>query len=397
MKCPHCHNENDQGPEKCRYCNAKLGPSLRIPSLKSADAHKTRILKMLAESLRVFKPEYSDHFLCPTCLDVIPLSRKDEITAAHIIPKAAKGKLKTYLCDKCNHSFGTNQDKWFGEFLKTVDTGILRYIPTNIKEGIFWVDDIKVNGAWQKDKDGALVFYIRTDRNSPTTNKVIAEKFKIRPPSLRIRIPVPLRQHRRMIDVGFLTAGYLMWFVALGYSWVLQEHLNPIREQIREPDNDILRSQFIAYCEGVRWPEPWIGLITVNGEILLTMGLENCLVLFPPADRPDIYHKIDLSRPSQIGSDIRQIHFSSTPFYGPSVNIFLENRILVFPNADHPLSAARTILFTPDSIHGKELYSVSKDQAEELKKSHDVVSLRSDFSPLIGPWNLSEREKKARK
>lgn len=397
MKCPHCHKETDPVAGACKHCHAKLGPALRIPSSKSAKAYKIKILKMLSESLKVFKPEYSEHFLCPTCLDVIPLNRKDEITEAHIIPRAVKGKLKTYLCDKCNHSFGSNQDKWFGEFLKTVKTGIPRYIPTDIKEGAFFIDDIKVNGAWQEDKDGSLAFYIRADRNSPTINKMIAEKFKTRPPSLKISIPMPILQNRRLIEIGFLTAGYLMWFGALGYSWVLQDHLNPIREQIRNPEKEILKSQFIVYCEGIRWPEPWIGLITIDDEIWLTMGLENSLVLFPPADRPNIYEKMKMDRPNQIGSDIRRIYFSPKPFYGPSVNVLFENRFLVFPNAVRSTRSSTTILFTSGSIQGQICHSISKDEADELKKRDDVMNIKPEFSPIIANWELIERKEKVRK
>jgi hypothetical protein len=397
MKCPQCHQENDPGAGACEHCHTKLGPSLRIPSSKSAKTYKIKILKMLSESLKVFKPEYNEHFLCPTCLDVIPLNKKDEITEAHIIPRVVKGKIKTYLCDKCNHSFGTKQDKWFGELLKTVNTGIPRYIPTDIKEGAFRIDDIKVNGAWQEDKDGVLAFYIRTDRNSPAINKAIAEKFKTRPPSLKVSVPIPILKNKRMIEIGFLTAGYLMWFGALGYSWVLQDHLNPIREQIRNPDKEILKSQFIVYCDGIRWPEPWIGLITIDDEIFLTMGLENSLVLFPPADRPNIYEKINLNRPNQIGTDIRRIQFSPKPFYGPSVYVMFENRFLVFPNAMHSTRSSTAILFMRGSIQGRICHSISEEEADELRKKDNVVNFKSEFSPIIANWKLSERKEKLRK
>lgn len=381
----------------CKRCYARIVPNLAIPSLKSAKTYKDHTLKMLSESLKVFIPEYNEHFLCPTCLDVLPLSRKAEITEAHIIPKAARGRRKTYLCDKCNHSFGSKQDKWLVEFLKTVNMGIPRYIPTDIKEGAFWIDDIKVNGAWHEDKDGTLAFYIHTDRNSPALNKMIMEKFKTRPPSLKFRVPVPILQNRRMIEIGFLTAGYLMWFDALGYSWVLQEHLNSIREQIRNPEKKILESKFIVYCEGARWQEPWIGLITIDEEIYLTMGLENGLVLFPPADRPNIYENIDSRRTGQIGSDIRRLIFPRLPCYGPSVNVMFENRILVFPNAMHKISSSRTILFTRDSIHCRELYSITKVQSDELKKKDSTVKFVPTYSPIISNWAFTERTAKIRK
>ncbi len=398
MKCPHCNQENDIGASFCKHCLTKIAPNLAIPSSKSAKVYKNHTLKMLSESLKVFIPEHNEHFLCPTCLDVLPLGRKTEITEAHIIPKAVKGKRRTFLCDKCNHSFGSKQDKWLVEYLKAVKTGIPRYIiPTDIKEGAYWIDDIKINGAWHEDKDGSLAFYIYTDRNSPILNKMIIEKFKNRPLNPTFRVPVPILKNRRMIEIGFLTAGYLMWFDALGYSWVLQDHLDPIREQIRNPENDILKSKFLVYCEGARWPEPWIGMITIENQVFLTMGFDNGLVLLPPADRPNVYKEINLDRNEQIGSDIRRFIFPRVPFYGPSVRVMFENRILVFPNASHKASLSRTILFTRDSPHSQELYPISKEQSEELKKKGGTVTFVPDYSPIISDWTFSERAEKIKR
>jgi hypothetical protein len=66
-----------------------------------------------------FFPSTKNHFMCPTCLDKIPLTQKDLISEAHIIPESAGGKPETFLCrKKCNSFFGTNQDKWFGEIIR---------------------------------------------------------------------------------------------------------------------------------------------------------------------------------------------------------------------------------------------------------------------------------------
>lgn len=391
MKCPRCKNENPSNAAICLHCKAKLAPSLKIPSSKGSKAYKLKILKMLSENLKVFKPDYAEHFLCPICLEAIPLKRYEEISEAHIIPKAAGGNLKTYLCKRCNNTFGTRQDKWFGEFLKTVDPEKPKLFSTDIKEGSFWIDDLKINGAWQEDKTGGLSFYIRKDRNSPGTNKLIEEKFKNRPPSVKLRVSVPILKYKRMIEVGFLTAGYLMWFGALGYSWVLQEHLNPIREQILNPDKDLLKGQFIVFCEQVRW-RPWIGLATIEDEIVLVMGLENVLVLFPPTDRPHLYSKFESYPPTKIGKDLRPVSFSPKPFYGPCVRVLYNDRFLVFPSVFPPTNASIGILFTSGSVEGQVLYPVSREKAEELKKMDNVVRIRPEFSPLIKDWKITERK-----
>lgn len=362
-------------------------PLFRIPSSRKSKIFKMQILRMFSDNLKVFFPELQDHFMCPTCLTPIPLENKKRITEAHIIPKAAQGKLKTYLCSKCNSRFGSKQDKWFGEYLKMINKDIPEVFSTDIRDGYFWIDGKKINGKWERGKNNELIFYIHKDKNPPSVIKLLEEKFRSKPPRINLKVSFPILKNKKMIEIGFLTAGYLMWFGCLGYSWVLQEHLDPIREQIMNPEKNILKTKFIAFCKGIRW-KPWIGLVTIANEIFLTMGLENCLVLFPPADRPQIYSKLgdDLSR--HIGTDIRPIQFSPEPFYGPSVNIMFNNRILVFPNAEHKMNMSTTILFTSDSVEGKILHSINKEEADSLTQRQNVVRIRPDFSPLVKKWNI---------
>jgi len=344
---------------------------------------------MLSDNLKVHFPSLNNHFLCPTCQTAISLNKKNKITEAHIIPKAARGALKTYLCDKCNSFFGTNQDKWFGEYLKIMNKGIPEIFSTDIKDGCFWIDNIKVNGNYETGENNELNFIINKDRNPPAIFEQLINKFQGKPPSISLRISLPILKNKRLIEIGFLTAGYLMWFGALGYSWVLQEHLNIVREQILNPNQEILKTRFIAFCEGIRWKKPWIGLVSIANEILLTMGLENCLVLFPPADRPDICSKLGNEISYYIRRDIRLIHFSPKPFYGPSVSVCYDNRLLVWPNAEHNMTLHTAIVFTSDSLVGKVLSrSISRQEAEELKKNYDVTVISPEVSPKIGKWEI---------
>jgi hypothetical protein len=79
---------------------------------------KTKLLKRYADNLKCFYPDLNDYFICPTCFSKIPIKETGSISEAHIIPKAAGGSFKTFLCCKCNSLFGSHQDKWFGEFIK---------------------------------------------------------------------------------------------------------------------------------------------------------------------------------------------------------------------------------------------------------------------------------------
>jgi len=187
---------------------------------------KKQILRMLSENLEMFYPEHKNSFMCSACFSVIPISNLDQISQAHIVPKSAGGKLKTFLCKKCNSRFGAKQDKWFGEIIKIANDKKSSLFATQIRDSYFLIDDIKVNGHWEQNQDGGFSFFIHIDRNSPDVNRMINEKFGKHPPKIQLSIPFPILRNQRLIEVGYLTAAYLMWFGLLGYSWALQSHLN---------------------------------------------------------------------------------------------------------------------------------------------------------------------------
>ena len=217
-----------------------------------AKGYKKDILKMLSNNLGYFYPDIKDHFMCPTCLAKIPIKNVKEISEAHIIPTAAGGELKTFLCRKCNSLFGTKQDKWFGELVKLYQNDKPSIYAASIKEKFFMIDDIKVNGCWEKDENHNFSFTIHKNRNSPEVNRLIKDKFYCSPPKTSLSFPLPLLRNQSLINVGFLTAGYLMWFGYLGYSWVLQQHLDIVRKQILRSRTGYNPSQLRSYLQRSR-------------------------------------------------------------------------------------------------------------------------------------------------
>lgn len=356
-----------------------------------AKISKTEILRMLSKNLAVFFPGLQNHFMCPTCLTPIPLHKKEKITEAHIIPRAARGKIKTYLCDKCNSLLGRKQDKWFGEHLKLINKKVATIFATDIKDGHFWIDNIRVNGTWKIEQNNEFAFYIHKDRNSPLVNELMRKKFEARPDQIEIRGAIPILKHRKMVEIGYLTAGYLMWFGALGYSWILQSHLDQIREQILNPEKDILKTRFITYCNGVRW-KPWFGLVTVADEIMLTVGLENCMVFFQPADRPEVYSKLGDDFTGYIGKDFRPLEFWKKPYYGPPVSVMFDNRVLVAPNASFDASSHIIIHFSSFSDKAQTLGSVSKEKFKKLEKTPGAVKIHPDFTHELKEWKLKKNK-----
>jgi hypothetical protein len=336
-------------------------------------ASKTTILTRFAANLHAHRPELREHFLCPTCLTVIPLQEKHRISEAHIIPKAAGGTAETYLGKKCNDRFGSRQDKWLGEWVRLAKDPARSLLSTKIKDGHFWIDEMKVNGSWERDQKGELFFHIHGPQNAPATITAIEQKFAARPWRVNVRVSLPLLRQQRMSMVGFLTAGYLMWFKALGYSWVLQPHLDPVREQIMHPEKDILGTSFFVFAEGQRW-QPWIGLLSFEDELALTVGLDNVLVFFPPVDRPHLYST--LGRLSEIPSPtIRTFQYPSRPYVGPAVHVAFKNRLLVSPDTEGSGRCQPIFLYLTEDMKAHRLYPISEERFQQIAQLPDVEHL----------------------
>ncbi len=347
---------------------------------------KAEILKHLSINLEVFRPDLKNHFLCPVCLTAIPLTEKSKISEAHIIPKAAKGKLKTYLCTKCNSFLGTNQDKWFGEFIKVMRKES-SFITTNAKEGNFFVDDIRVNGKYKENDDGRISFYYRTDKNSPKTVRLLNDKFKRRPSEIQIRMSYPLMMNKNKIKIGFLTAGYLYWFGTFGYSWVFQKHLDDVRKQILNPDKEILPSKYFAHSKELNYkPElrykPWIGVIPLGHILVPAMGFEQFIVFYPPADNHQLYQKLNNAAYNCSLSELRIINFALSPPYGPPVGVICEDNVLVLPETKR-LSEGVFLYFSKEHEEGTILKAVTDEEADKMpntiRKEYDLRSSRTEI------------------
>jgi hypothetical protein len=152
---------------------------------------KSLALSHLAQHLHRFYPELSDCFVCPTCLAKIPLSKTSQISEAHIIPDAAGGRLRTYLCRDCNSMFGAKQDKWFGEYahLRKEKKDLLE---TRVKAGYFKIDGIRYGGTFTADRKHGLELIINKNRTEPEALKELERRSRMEGfDNAQISIPIP--------------------------------------------------------------------------------------------------------------------------------------------------------------------------------------------------------------
>jgi hypothetical protein len=143
---------------------------------KSSKKKRRRYLELLSANLRFFYPKLSNKFMCPVCFKKIDLGDNNEISDAHIIPRAAGGNRKAFLCRKCNSDFGSKQDKWFGELIRLTESKE-NIVQTKIKEDSFFLCNKKVRGRFEYMPEKGMEVLIHKDRNPPEVNDYFMRQF----------------------------------------------------------------------------------------------------------------------------------------------------------------------------------------------------------------------------
>lgn len=342
---------------------------------------KINILDKFSRNLRAFYPELDNHFMCPICLEIIPLTEQSKISEAHIVPRSAGGGLKTYLCTKCNSEFGSQQDKWMGEYVR-LRRRRQSLLHTSLKRDYFKIGGVRVGGTFEVSPTGGLNFLIRTDMTSPKSLELLQSKVAEYRRSGRstISVPIPLLENRDLVNIGFLTLAYLMWFKELGYSWALQNHLQPIRDQIQNPSKKIILEAFLAVCEDQIFERPWIGVGHVRGELTLLTGMSDRIVFLPPADREYFYSQLGSGFDNLRLSDYRILQFSVRHYYNMPVGVMFGDRVIVAPD---PILKGTVpgnfILFLPGEGSPRLLRPVSEKECEQLRQLPNAVAIRPRY------------------
>lgn len=340
---------------------------------------KQKYLNELGVNLQYYYPVRTDCFLCPVCLNFTSLKFKNKISIAHIVPKYAKGNLKTLLCQKCNSDFGRKQDKWFGEFLRLLKEE-KHYLQTAIKPSYFHIDGVKINGTFDFTSDNRVKVLIKSARNSSEINSIVRNDFRQNAPK-SIKFSIPILQQERNFRVGFLTAAYLMFFATFGYSWVLQSYLAPIRNQILSPEDDIVKDIYFAKFTDVD-NEAWIGVIDFMGKYALSAGFMGYGVVIPPVTDVNIYSYILQRTKGTKNTNIPSVAyypmvFTNRHLYDAPVNLMFDKKLMFASDAYvNNLLQAITIHFSPEINEAQFLYPTPDAAYEKMRNEPDAQEIK---------------------
>jgi hypothetical protein len=254
------------------------------------------------EGVRAFQNLTADQreiYFCPLCKR--GFSRKaleaKVLTLEHVPPRSLGGKELLLTCKKCNSIAGHTVDSAVHarerqqEFFKALVSRTGKFEgDIKLKMG-----DETLNFVLVADGESRLV-QLRPRGNDPKAIKRLQdelERYVVEKTWNRQKFNVsPVRGfHQWQSKVGDLRIAYLLAFAAFGYFYAFNERLDPIREQLAEPEQRKLEG-FWRFLGWGQLQRRTMAIVTEPIE-LLYVCLGNSVVLLPWIAGPDnLYSEI---------------------------------------------------------------------------------------------------------
>ena len=189
-------------------------------------------------------PLRGECYACPCCLG---LYRRDavasrDLTIEDVPPKALGGRPMLLTCKACNNEAGTKLDAHAA--MQAVGDSLARGIDIgrSIKATSF-ADGVPLRGE-ARMSNGSLLFTGIPEQNAPAALaqfEAALAAYGSSNPGKGLSITVHTGFEDARARLSLIRAAYLAAFAGLGWTYVLQDTLRPVRQQLRAPEDQILK------------------------------------------------------------------------------------------------------------------------------------------------------------
>lgn len=205
------------------------------------------------------EPDFDDGYVCPICFNVFDKSYlnkevENPLTLEDVPPKSLGGKPIILTCKECNSFCGHELDVHLTNRL--IEWDVQHFMPNSRHKTIFEKNGHKMRGLIEVDEEGTVKLDLKDEWSDPKEKeKFIKEVF----PSKVYRnsafnlldnqkgfktnefsIQFPSKSVERRVEIALLKSAYLFAFAKFGYSFLINGGLYKVREQILNPDKEIL-------------------------------------------------------------------------------------------------------------------------------------------------------------
>lgn len=194
-------------------------------------------------------PASGDFYACPCCLRAYPreAAAAGWLTEEHVPPDRLGGRRLVLTCRPCNSTSGQQFDAH--AVIRSQAEDFVRGRPTGPLPVTFHAGGIPLRGTAQRTEDGGIQAFGVPRQNDP---KVAAAHWqaldeyvdrKIQNPDVSFTLHTVYDEARARIS--WIRSAYLAAFAGLGWSYILRPVMQPIRDQLTEPESAILPTHML--------------------------------------------------------------------------------------------------------------------------------------------------------
>ncbi|MFD2164202.1 HNH endonuclease [Paradesertivirga mongoliensis] len=240
--------------------------------MKKLNNKKEKIFELFSQNLAwvkehpsiSFNPDFEKGYVCPLCFDAffekdLAHSAPNPLTIEHIPPESLGGKPLVLTCKNCNSKSGHELDAHLLKHLLEEDAHAL--LPSSKTKATFELNGNKVNGVVEVDDKGEIKFDLQPQRSHPDQSRRFMKDllppqtiynpifnsdnlFESGVTTAKFRVSLSKYSKERRAEVALLRIAYLKAFSTLGNGFYINPGLYKVREQILNPDKEILPKVF---------------------------------------------------------------------------------------------------------------------------------------------------------
>lgn len=229
-----------------------------------------------------FQPDFNNGYICPLCFnlfssDSLSDSCLNPLTFDHNPPKSLGGKHGMLKCKQCNSKTGYKLDSHLLTRLEELD--FLSFKPNSKARTILESDSNRVTADFSFDEKEKITINIDRKNSNPfQVDNFLANKsynYKAYDPfleghgfyefgtnwQLNFSMKFQSKSMERFAEIALLKIAYLYAFQKFGHGFLISSSLYPIREQILNPEKQIIKEPFWIKCD---FPEKAVGLNVIK-------------------------------------------------------------------------------------------------------------------------------------
>jgi hypothetical protein len=262
-------------------------------------------------------PAVEEFYACPCCLVAHPREAAVEgrLTDEHVPPKGLGGRRMVLTCRQCNSSSGHEFDShavtrsWADDFA--------RGKPGRSLPATFNANGVPLRGIAQWADSGGIELIGVPRQNDPEVQAAHFDIFneyvdrKDLHPRLSFTVHTYFDETRARYS--WIRSAYLAAFAGLGWTYILRSVMQPIRDQLASPDEEILPTHMLRTPSA----DPSVRRILLVDDpdelrcVAVVMGEHT--VFLPGLERPLVYEELiaaiadakELQADSQLSMNLR--------------------------------------------------------------------------------------------